>query len=60
MPYGQQIETQPSQPLQSYPRARQQGYVYIGYQNPPYPKAQIPIAQGIPSYHEYPPPDLNK
>jgi len=44
MPYCQQIQTQSFQPLQGYRGAVQQGCVYCGYQNPPYPRTQILVA----------------
>lgn len=36
---GQHLQTQPFQPLQGYPGVSQQGYTYVGHQNPPYSNA---------------------
>ena len=70
---GQHIQTQPFQPLEGHPRVDQQGYVDVGYQNPPYfgaqvhlyhnppyTRTQVHISQAIPSYPGYHPPDFNQ
>jgi len=61
MPYQcQQFQIKLFQPFQDHLGTRQHSYIYLDYQTPPYPRAQILVAQTIPSYRGYPPPDFNR